>query len=937
MIFLTPLALAGLIALPLLYWLVKATPPPPKDLAYPSLQILRRLQARNTDTARSPLWLLLLRLLAVALLILGLAQPVWLGREISAGGGHDLVLVLDNGWAAVPHWQERIRTARSLAERSFRAGHAVTLVLTAPDPDGSSPAPFTTRDRPRFEERLLALAPHSWPTDRAHTASQIDALSHSAALTQSDLVFISDGVATGGDTSFAKALASFNGTVSDMRWPGCDTMMLSVHRAAGNDFTATTSGLSCPATASGGLQVRARSENGGTLGIFPLPTGQTTPLDLPLPPLLRNRAARFVLERDATPLPGPAAIALLDAGEHRHPVGLLTPGTQDTPLTGQGFFLSQAISQIGELHRGAADDLLRGKLSVLIATDGTLADEQTRQHVAEWVRHGGVLIRFAGPVLAADAQASVHDMARTLLPVPLMSGMRQLGGPMSWGKPQVLAAFAEHSPFEGLPLPHEVTVTRQVLAEPTADLGAHVWARLSDGTPLVTASPFGQGELVLFHVTGTADWSSLPLSGLFPAMLERLVERSLGQQNETALRQLVPFTMLDANGQLVPPPEAARPLDVDTLATTRPDAQHPPGYYGPHLSRRAFNLGDHLPPIAAAPLMGRSLTPDHVSPDRPLAPWLLGMALVMLLADCLVALWLRGLLGGRQSQGQGHAGSRNRTGAKGAGLTLSAMILLGTMYASPATAQEDDESPKHAGVTHGVVPGAALETRLGYVLTGHDDIDEASREGLQGLSNYASDRSSAVMGHPDGLVPGKDDLAYYPLIYWPITDDVQEDSGRSAALNSFMAHGGILMLDTQGTGSDLSTQDEGQMRSALRRATAGLVVPPLSKLDDHHVLAHSFYLLHDFPGRVQGLPVWVARSGDDSNDDVSPIIIGAGDWAHAWAMDAQGNTPYAVIPGGDEQRTQAYRFGVNLLLYALTGNYKADQMRVPELLKRMEQ
>ncbi|WP_232227922.1 DUF4159 domain-containing protein [Asaia astilbis] len=235
------------------------------------------------------------------------------------------------------------------------------------------------------------------------------------------------------------------------------------------------------------------------------------------------------------------------------------------------------------------------------------------------------------------------------------------------------------------------------------------------------------------------------------------------------------------------------------------------------------------------------------------------------------------------------------------------------------------------------MPGAALETRLGYILSGHDDIDQASREGLQGLSNYASDRSSAMMGHPDGVTPGKDDLAFYPLLYWPITDDVQEDPKRSAALNSFMAHGGILMLDTQGVGSELSTQDDRQTRSALKRATSGLVVPPLSKLDDHHVLAHSFYLLHDFPGRVQGLPVWVARSGDDSNDDVSPIIIGAGDWAHAWAVDAQGNAPYAVIPGGDEQRTQAYRFGVNLLLYALTGNYKADQMRVPELLKRMAQ
>lgn len=935
MIFLTPLALFGLVALPLVYWLVKATPPPPREQVYPSLEILRRLTSERADTARSPLWLLMLRLAAVALLVLGLAQPVWLGRSLTSGADRAMILVLDNGWAAVPHWQERLRAARSLAERHFRAGQDVTLLLSAPDPDGSMAAPFTTQDRARFEERLLGLSPHSWPTDRTRLASQLKNLDQAGAQSSPhDIVFLSDGVATGSDPALTSALAHRSSPVSDMRWNGCETMLLAAQQDDHGVLSATVSALPCAAPKAspvkpGALTLRVRAENGGTLGLFPLGAAPDKPTTLPLPPLLRNRASRIVLERDTGPVPGPSAIALLDEGDHRHPVGLLTQGSQDTPLTGQGFFLAQAISGVGTLYRGAVPELLKQKLSVLIATDGTLADETTRHLVADWVRHGGVLIRFAGPVLASDPQAALHDMAKTLLPVPLINGMRQLGGPMSWGKPQILSAFAEHSPFEGLALPKEVTVTRQVLAEPTPDLGSHVWARLSDGTPLVTASAFGQGELVLFHVTGTADWSSLPLSGLFPEMLERLVDRSAGQQDTSALRTLVPFAMLDAQGNLVPPPEAARPIIVEALGHTAPDVQHPPGTYGPHLARKAFNLGNALPPISDEPMLGKALTPDRVSPDHVLAPWLLGAALLLLLADCLIALWLRGLIGR---------------------LTAIGFVIGATLLPAPhASAQagtapqaqpsgEDDETPPHQnGVTHGVVPGAALETRLGYILTGHDDIDQASREGLQGLSNYASDRSSAVMGHPDGLTPGKDDLAYYPLIYWPITEDVEEDPKRSAALNSFMAHGGILMLDTQGVGSDLSTRDEGQTRAALKRATSGLVVPPLSKLDDHHVLAHSFYLLHDFPGRVQGLPVWVARSGDDSNDDVSPIIIGAGDWAHAWAMDAQGNTPYAVIPGGDEQRTQAYRFGVNLLLYALTGNYKADQMRVPELLKRMEQ
>lgn len=206
MIFLTPLALIGLVALPVIYWLVKATPPPPKEQAYPSLQILRRLRPGRADTARSPLWLFVLRLLSVALLVLGLSQPVWLGRDLSLKPSQDLVLILDNGWAAVPHWQERLRAARSLAERRFRAGHEVTLLLSAPDADGSMAAPFTTRDRARFEERLLALVPHSWPEDRAQSAKQIDALrEHPTQGSTRDIVLLSDGVATAADPALASA------------------------------------------------------------------------------------------------------------------------------------------------------------------------------------------------------------------------------------------------------------------------------------------------------------------------------------------------------------------------------------------------------------------------------------------------------------------------------------------------------------------------------------------------------------------------------------------------------------------------------------------------------------------------------------------------------------------------------------------------------------
>jgi hypothetical protein len=407
----------------------------------------------------------------------------------------------------------------------------------------------------------------------------------------------------------------------------------------------------------------------------------------------------------------------------------------------------------------------------------------------------------------------------------------------------------------------------------------------------------GSGYLVSVLTTANADWSGLALSGLFPAMLGRLVALSHG----APARPGAPLPLsaaLDAFGTLSPPSAQAN-ITAASLPALQVSPSQPPGYYGAGGALVALNLGGHVPPIVAAKLPGAAPLSGEAAP-LDFGPSLLAAALLLLALDLLVSLRLRGAL------------------------HLPGMAVLLLLLIPTARAQD-----------------AALSTTLAYVLTGDAATDQLSADGLNYLSAIVSAHSSARLGPPAGVTPGIDELNLYPLLYWPVPPDTQAPSATAcAALISYMQHGGLLVIDTEGGEADSAGSGAGfapGAQAALQRATACLNLPPLEPLSTANVLAHCFYIVADFPGRFAGAPIYIATQAARDADGVTPILIGQNDWAGAWAHDATGNTEQTPIPDGDTQRTQADRFGTNLVIYALTGSYKADQANLPMLLDRLGQ
>jgi hypothetical protein len=254
-------------------------------------------------------------------------------------------------------------------------------------------------------------------------------------------------------------------------------------------------------------------------------------------------------------------------------------------------------------------------------------------------------------------------------------------------------------------------------------------------------------------------------------------------------------------------------------------------------------------------------------------------------------------------------------------------------------------SPPQAHADDATNMKAALDTRLAYVKTGLADVDSVSQAGLTGLGLMLKARTSYEPMEPIGLDPEQDDLSLYPLLYWPIDPREKSLSPKGLArIGDYMRNGGTILFDTRDLTLGAVRGEASPGQQTLRRMTAGLDLPPLEQVPADHVLTKTFYILRDFPGRWIGGQLWVealppppkngaapARGGDG----VSPVVIGGNDWAAAWAVDASGRFMFAPSPGGEVQREMAFRFGVNLVMYALTGNYKTDVVHAPALLQRL--
>ncbi|MCZ2328723.1 DUF4159 domain-containing protein [Bartonella sp. F02] len=923
-----PLLLLGLFTLPIIWWLLKVTPPAPRKELFPPLRLLLKQTDQQETAHHTPWWLLLLRLTIAALIIIALARPTWNAKSIVLSGSQPLVLIIDNGWASAEEWKKRISVADSLLAQAEKYNKNIYLIATAEnDIQEINPLPATV-----IRQRIMHLRPQPWPVNRVHAFQKLIEKTNGTPL---DIAYLSDGLQTNEDDQAFALIEQLK--PQTFLWYSADiSHLIGITNIENNHGDMAARLIRATTDGETEITVSLYDFKNQLLGHFKTNFHEKEktaliPFDIPLE--LRHDIAWIKIDHHDN-----AATTFLVDNHHKiNRVALLSPNINEMvqPLLSPFYYVIKALQNHAQLITAGGselsadiDHLLKQNPSIFIMGDVVNLSKEIENKLSDFVSKGGILIRFAGENLSS---AEHHD---SLLPVPLRHGKRTLGSIMSWSQPQKLAPFTKESFFFDLPFPEDITVSHQILAEPNSDLFDKTWLSLADGTPLITAKHSGKGTLIFIHVAPDPTWSTLPLSGFFAQMLQKLIMLSTYKDISSPIHAKTetiqsPWQTLTAHGQLQTPPSHAIPLTLDAQNPPLPSYQTPPGFYGSKNNLYALNLLNPSSNFTKQSSLPTSLSENPLSYDiqeKHLAGIFLGLASLLFALDSFLALWMGGFF------------ALNRRKSIFVSLPFIAIFIAFCAYISTNHAQANNQSDDN-------IVQAASSTHLAYVITNNPDIDNTSKSGLKMLSQFIAARTMLTPGSVKGLNLDKDELSFYPLIYWPIDADAPLPTPKSLEkINAFMKHGGTILFDTRDQmhahlNLDETTTPETQK---LRAILDGLNIPAIEPASADHVVSRSFYIMPDFPGLYRGSPLWVESSSTNkknkkylsAGDNVSALLITANNFAAAWALDEKGSWKYPLIPNDPMQRLWAFRAGLNIIMYTLTGNYKADQVHVPAMLER---
>ena len=908
--FLNPWLLSALLILPVLYFLLRVMPPPPKSVVLATSYFLEGLTTQKRTTSKTPWWLLLLRILILTCIIFAFAHPIS-NKNTDFASDAPLLIVLDNSWAGASNWSDIIGKGKEILRIAEETAQPAAILLTTPLGGEAETIFRDFQDAGSIYNFLSSQQPQPWEPEfsslRKHAENIVDG---SGATFKT--VWLSSGIRYSGEQGVQQYLSAESKDIS-LFMPSPDRSPLVIKKSTSerkSDYIVQRAYGANDTTRRTLLGVGRQNTIFAQESFSFTGNALNAEVVLNLP---ENTSESDINKVRIAAHDSASGTYLLSGESSEKVVGIATgeSSEQNLSLNDSSYYLSKALQPYATVVLEPFSEMVENgleKISVLIMPDISSAPPEALQKLEKWVNQGGVLLRFAGPSM------SQKDMLP--VPVPIQKGERVMGGGLTWEGTQKLSMFPENSPFSDLSVTNDITVRKQILARPLNSKTSSVWAQLEDGTPFITASQKKAGLVAMVHTTADPSWSDFALSGLYVDVLRRFVEMGGSAEQvfditEAGGRYLKPVRVLNGFGVMTDPPAYAESIKDTEFKRKRATSTTPPGLYSDGVVTAALNIGDYAPNPAPVTAAGENTNISYYTGEiqKDYKNALLTLAFILFLADWIIMIFMTRLWDSLTRHKLFSKSKMNLTS-----LLLAACLAV-FFYPSVSKAQPSQNT----------LLENMSSLHLAYIESGSALKDSKMREGLRNLGDFLTKRTSVEPAGVRAIDLENDDILFYPFLYWIITPQTEILSASAVSkLQNYMNNGGIIVIDLENPRAVTEGSPE---LTNIFKVLNGLDIPPLSPLSKDHTLKRSFYLLDTLSGRYDSQEIWSGYNPSLSKDNVDTFILTGNDLAGRWAS----------TNGSDYGGELAIRSGINLTLYALTGNYKSDQLHLPLILERLGQ
>ncbi len=892
--FANPLALWAIGSLPLIYLVVKTFPPAPKSFNFSSLYLLKSISSDTITRSKCPIWLLIFRILLILVIIIYFSKPFINSSKLD-NKIENYFVFLDAGWSTASEWENYKDTLLEIMLEAKKLNKKFYLLRSNPDKERDSTIMFQSTNQ--LSDYLNEQPPSPWQFNLDKTINKLDKTKFKK------------------NTRYFYILSDFDyypnekriSSIIKEKYPNIEIINL----------VSRIKVLDKPSIIADNIEIKVkRLGNFFSEDQFYLKMVSKDGQVIYYKNYNFKKNDHTVIIREKFPLSLINRLEKIEIVDQNHAagkfyfddlnkkkiIGIVSEiiDYKENPLLSSVYYIKKALGNENKIIINNLENLISANIDILILPDVGLIEEKLSIILKKWISNGGLLIRFSGPKLA-------KEYTNFITTEKTYKKIRFLGGQLSWEDEPIIESFPDNSIFRGLEIPDDIVIRKQLMLDFKGNQKYTVLGSLKDGTPLITSKEYDKGKIILFHFTANNDWSNIPITNLFVEMLYRTTLFNSIRKNDS-LEEVKMKYFIDGFGKIQKPDKIIKIKDGIKLQKSHPSPKNIPGIYENDELSIALNLSGNLKYDQFVKESYKNTTEEvfFKKSISDLSKIFLYLIIIFSIVDIIATLMIK------------INSNILKTFKKKIGY-LSMFFLLFCFIKNDNLKANDYFN----------------ETYLAYVKSANENKNKITKRGLNTLSEVLDRRTSIS---PRGVIEvdiEKDEIFYFPFLYWPIGKTLPDLSARTITkVKDYLFKGGIIFFDAYEIKINNSSDSKNlkKMVSFLRKINSNELI----NIDKKHTLSKSFYLLNSFPGRWNKNLILTDKNDKRINDGVSSIVLGFNDWASAWALDENNYPIYPVVPGGEKQREFAYRVGVNITMYSLTGTYKNDQIHSKSILERLK-